>query len=314
MPSLDWGQTRTDHVALYRPASTALCGSAPLAEAGPLASTPLPCTPEGRQTIRQLCREIPLQPWDMDVHRHSQAITDHLWRGLQAHFPVNKTPCRREYFAPETWRLRGKREWLRKRIHAGSSFLESLRARSGLIAWRTRRPLSVVRAVSFSSVLWLVKDLPVFIAEFRSSSKLLREAIRRDTEAHVQHTAAHAMQASTKDVVQRLRSFTGGPKRKQRGTPPLSAVELTDGSLAATAEAAKARWLEHFSAIEDGKVRDACSIPIRLLREVPTLPWAHLNGHCATRPQTGPTAWTECLGSWRIFAQPSCPKCCSSSS
>ena len=92
VPSLDWGQTRTDHVALYRPASTALCGSAPLAEAGPLASTPLPCAPEGRQTIRQLCREIPLQPWDMDVHRHSQAITDHLWRGLQPHFPVNKTP------------------------------------------------------------------------------------------------------------------------------------------------------------------------------------------------------------------------------
>ena len=37
-------------------------------------------------------------------------------------------------------------------------------------------------------------------------------------------------------------------------------MELANGSLAATAEEAKARWLEHFSSIEDGHVKDPVSI------------------------------------------------------
>ena len=99
-----------------------------------------------------------------------------------------------------------------------------------------------------------------FLDEYRLSCRELRQAIRRDTLEHIQKTADAAEDASTKTVVQRLRLLTGGPKRKSRDPPPLPAVELANGSLAATAEEAKARWLEHFSSIEDGHVKDPVTI------------------------------------------------------
>ena len=109
-------------------------------------------------------------------------------------------------------------------------------------------------------LLWLLRDFPVFLDEYRLSCRELRQAIRRDTLEHIQKTADAAEDASTKTVVQRLRLLTGGPKRKSRDPPPLPAVELANGSLAATAEEAKARWLEHFSSIEDGHVKDPVTI------------------------------------------------------
>ena len=50
------------------------------------------------------------------------------------------------------------------------------------------------------------------------------------------------------------RLFAGTPLStyRSRDPPPLPAVELANGSLAATAEEAKARWLEHFSYGQDG--------------------------------------------------------------
>ena len=217
-------------------------------------------TSEGQRAIRGICRGVPLQPWSLDVHRHAKAIEDHLWAGLLAHFPAPKSPCKRDYFGSDTWRLRGRREWLRKRIHAASKFFRVWELRGAFTSWKCRRPFRVVCAAMYVPLLWLLRDFPVFLDEYRLSCRELRQAIRRDTLEHIQKTADAAEDASTKTVVQRLRLLTGGPKRKSRDPPPLPAVELANGSLAATAEEAKARWLEHFSSIEDGHVKDPVTI------------------------------------------------------
>ena len=83
------------------------------------------------------------------------------------------------------------------------------------------------------------------------------------------HDAAEASEvSSTQSVVHRLRTLTGGPRRKQRGEQPLPAVEKKDSTLATTAAEAKQCWLEHFSSIEDGNVRTArLTLPTHVSRD-----------------------------------------------
>ena len=78
--------------------------------------------------------------------------------------------------------------------------------------------------------------------------------------AHLHAVAVLSLQASTKDIVQRLRSLTGGPKRKQRGLQPLPAVEVAPGRLAVTQDEAKERWIQHFATMEDGHVQTAMEL------------------------------------------------------
>ncbi|CAE7921300.1 PEPKR2 [Symbiodinium sp. KB8] len=101
-----------------------------------------------------------------------------------------------------------------------------------------------------------LRELPDLISSLRESSTTLRSLVRRDTQAYLHEVAVQAATDPTNCVVQKLRQLTGGPKRKQRGSTPLPAVETSDGQLAKTHAEAKARWIEHFAAIEDGQVQD----------------------------------------------------------
>ncbi|CAE7566086.1 unnamed protein product, partial [Symbiodinium sp. CCMP2456] len=94
------------------------------------------------------------------------------------------------------------------------------------------------------------------LAALRSTSAQLRCLIRQDTKDYLHEVAVKATTDSTRDTVQRLRVLTGGPKRKQKGTTPLPAIETEQGILATTHQEAKQKWISHFSAIEDGQVKD----------------------------------------------------------
>ena len=89
-----------------------LCAGRHSRPASPRLNTAAMRTPDGRQAISEIsagrshfsrgiwmCIAVPKQ------------LKTTFWKGLQAHFPSTKSPCRREYFDSETWRLRGEREW-----------------------------------------------------------------------------------------------------------------------------------------------------------------------------------------------------------
>ena len=263
---LDWGQSRIDHI----PVQLWIHGFAPAASSKPRTGVRLHTaamrTPEGRATLRSICRDLPLQPRRMDVHRHAQAIDVYFRGRLAAAFPAPRAPCRKDYFSPSTWQLRGKREWLRKRVRGCTKYTTQWQLRVAHIAWRTRRTYQTTFAADFAGILRVIRDLPVFLADLRQSSRELRNAIRGDSLQQVHAVAAAAVSSSTKSVVQRLRMLTGGPRRKQKGEQPLPAVQTRTGELAATAEEAKKCWLEHFSSIEDGSVRDPTDLVLSCIR------------------------------------------------
>ncbi|CAE7553939.1 RE2 [Symbiodinium sp. CCMP2456] len=105
---------------------------------------------------------------------------------------------------------------------------------------------------------WLrcLKDLPGHLSALRTTSANLRAMIKQDTKKYLHEVAVQAVNAPTRDIVQRLKTLTGGPKRKQKGTNPLPAIETSPGNLAATHLEAKQKWISHFSSIEDGHVKD----------------------------------------------------------
>ncbi|CAE7247029.1 unnamed protein product [Symbiodinium sp. CCMP2592] len=261
-PRLDWGQSRADHVAVQLwVRGTVTIGKAAGRKHSRL-NTAAMRTPEGRLTLEHICRNVPLQPWDLDVHRHAQALDTYFRDHLARAFPVGKSSCRHEYFQASTWQLRSKREWLRKRVKGASRTINGWHLQAAFHSWHCRRRLADTLLACWAPVLWSLRDLPVYLEDLRSSSKALRSAIRQDHLEHIRNAAAASESSSTQAIVQRLRTLTGGPKRKQRDRSPLPAVERADGTLAATHEEAKQCWLEHFSSIEAGSL----SSPTELVR------------------------------------------------
>ena len=258
VPELDWGQSRADHYALlvYTLFSVKFCP--PKVGRKVRVDTKAMRTAAGKEEVRKICAALPEQPWHLDVHRHAAQIEAHFRTYLPISFPAPRARQIKPHFHPETWQLRCQRAWQRKRVYAAGHFCRQVSLRLLWARWRgssgcepRHRP-----GRTWARFLRYLKELPALIASLRESSATLRSLIRRDTQAYLHEVAMQATTGPTNCIVQRLRQLTGGPKRKQRGTMPLPAVETSEGQLAKTHAEAKARWIEHFAAIEDGQVQD----------------------------------------------------------
>ena len=213
-------------------------------------------TPEGRSQIRDICALLPDQPWELDVHRHSAAIEAHFARYLPVVFPPPRARQCKIYLQPDTWQVRNQRAWLRKRVHVGAQHGRNCTLRASFLTWKFGIPCRHIYFRLLAGLIRGCKAIPMHLQELRTSSKQLRIMVRRDLKPHLHEVAIQAATNPTRDTVQRLRDLTGGPRRKQRGSTPLPSVEVAPGRLASTRDEAKTRWIQHFSAIEDGHACD----------------------------------------------------------
>ena len=258
VPELDWGQSHTDHYALLVHALTGVHVEPSRPGRKTKVDTKAMRTAEGKERIRQICAALPEQPWDLDVHRHAANIEEHFRRHLPLSFPAPRARQLKPHFQQETWQLRNCRAWQRKRVYTAGLYCRQVSIRLYWTRWGRigNGDLRCRPGRVWARLLRYLKELPGLIASLRESSATLRSLIRRDTKLYFHEVAVQATQDPTSCTVQKLRQLTGGPKRKQRGTMPLPAVETAEGQLAKTHDEAKARWIEHFSAIEDGQLQD----------------------------------------------------------
>ena len=256
-PELDWGQGRVDHYAAVVTAQAYLHLGTPKTARIPRLDTASMRTTEGASKIAAICSSLPMQPWHLDVHRHAARIEGHFKALLPVAFPAKGARQRKSHLLPATWQLRNQRAWLRKRVHTATHFCHSFTVRAFLSAWRTGTPVWCSNFGVWSRLLKSLWSLPGHLEALRRTSPELRARIKADTKAHLHEVALQAVTSSTRDTVRRLRDLTGGPKRKQKGATPLPAVEISPGRLATTHQEAKDKWISHFSAIEDGKIREA---------------------------------------------------------
>ena len=205
-------------------------------------------TREGREKISEICAHIPLQPWHVDVDTHYLHFQTHVQRELQEAFPGGRPKRAKTFLSEATWLIRDHRSWLRRQ--------KSFTTAAAVTAWRQGGGL-------LSTMLRLILQLCTeartqldFVRQLRLTRNGLRQSIRRDRRVWLEQLASSADSLSVKDVVTRLRPLMRANGRKTGCRRALPAVMLEDGSVAATPQQARDRWIRHFAGIEGGQRKE----------------------------------------------------------
>ena len=118
--------------------------------------------------------------------------------------------------------------------------------------WRS----SVTWWVGLSSVTLRLcaglRDALEFVCALRSSRQELRRAVRQDRRRWLQELAEKALDLPVRDVIMQLRPLLRMSGKRQMARKAIPAVMLEDGALVSTPQAATARWVRHFAAVEGG--------------------------------------------------------------
>ncbi|OLP86094.1 hypothetical protein AK812_SmicGene32832 [Symbiodinium microadriaticum] len=264
--SLDWGQARVDHFGLgvqtyfiFSP-KTAMQSKHLQFDREAMRSE------EGQQKLDQICQDLPLQPWESNVHRHYLAVETRLTEALGVAFPARRGNCRSSHFSATTWEVRQRRSWIRRQLARERKTLSLAEARAALLAWKHAFPVCVGRVLAVFPNISMHRRFQGLVQELQLARDKLRQLIRQDVKQRVQETATAAATIPTADVVTRLRPILGPPKRRAKQRQSLTTVCGADGQAARTAEEAEELWISHFAGVEAGlKVG-----PVELARSIQT--------------------------------------------
>ncbi|CAE6923113.1 unnamed protein product, partial [Symbiodinium sp. CCMP2456] len=259
--ALDWGQSNIDHCAL-RTWATFHSVSRHSHRAGrPAFDRETMLSVQGKDTLKTIFASVPPQPWDLNVHEHYARVQDYLVRSLSTAFPPVRGRCRSSHFSAQTWQIRQRRIWLRRRITRLGATITQFNLRCAVYGWALRLRFEVALVVY--SLVRRGRDLrPLvsFIGDLRETKQALRRHIRLDMSSRISHAAQEAPCTSTGNVVSRLQCLLGPSSRKSRPPKGLPGLRLKDGNAAQDPADVEKAWVEHFSSIEAGVTKDPQSL------------------------------------------------------
>ena len=210
--------------------------------------------PDNAHLLEEICDNMPAVDWNLDVHRHYEAIASHLRTQLQKAFPKTSRGRACSFISDSTWILRNKRVWIRKRVHLHRQSLATLDLAAAFSSWAGARNFTTVHLVSAVKLALQSRWVDQLVEDLRLTQKQLRQALRADKAAAVHEAAKVSFAGSARDVVQKLRPLLGPPRRHRRDRSPLPGVKLNvDGSMAKSSEEVLNRWIEHFALVEGGE-------------------------------------------------------------
>ena len=264
--SLDWGQARVDHFGVGAQTHFVFGSKTPGQRRSVGYDRDTIRSEEGQKQLAKICRDIPLQRWDTNVHRHYLALEQHLTAALSVAFPAQRGNCRSSHFSSATWDVRQRRAWLRRHLARARTGLRLDAARAALLAWRRRVPVWVGRILGIFPSILTARIFQGLVQELQHTKGQLRHLVRSDIRRRVQETAAAAASIPKADVVTRLRPLLGPPKRRQKQRRSLRTVCGPDGAPASTPEQAEDLWIAHFAGLEAGKPTDPTQLAERIFR------------------------------------------------
>ena len=250
--SVDFGQAGLDHYAVQLVVDVKLRARLPFPTKATRFDAVQACQPESAACVQEILATTPSVPWEVDAHKHYQVVSQHLLDGLAQNFPVRRTNRRKPFFSETTWTLRQQRVGLRRQAHFCSGSLSTWELDCAFGAWSTGQTIGRCCRSGLAGLLKGFAQLHCSVLELRKLKPFLRKSLRSDQRHYITEIANEAAVSSTKDVVRKLRPLLGPPRRKQRGVVPLPALVLENGEFADTPAEADARWLRHFSAVEQG--------------------------------------------------------------
>ena len=208
-------------------------------------------TKEGKETFRQLVKEIPDQPWDTDIHVHWQRLEDGIHQGLLKYFPAKKKETHHTVFSSQTLETLQSRKQAKRILDQVDEELRGLTLQAGFETWRDPIPLTMAMDVRRLRRMALVLCHCFGLRRFREAASCVRKAIKEDKANYISATVERAQQAHGVDIFKELAPLRIGGKFRKRGATTLSGFSF-NGEQARDHLHNEDLWLRYCATLEAG--------------------------------------------------------------
>ena len=193
----------------------------------------------------------PSIPWTVDPSTHAAIIEQELQRRLVQFFPATGKKKRNSLrFTDSTWQLFAQRNAHRRVLSAHKQAQEGLLRHCAYQAWRNDRqyhPINVenLKYILRTSMVW---------KRHKRDNQLIKAALSQERAQHLKALGATLDSACRADIMQRLKPFRLGQRKRDLGKRPLPMVNLENGEIAQDPQQAISRWRRHYAQMEGGTV------------------------------------------------------------
>ncbi|CAE7236988.1 CFDP2 [Symbiodinium sp. KB8] len=214
-----------------------------------------------RQQFQVSLSQVSMPSWDTDVDTHFEAFVQ-AWTGAgQAIADGCHVRPRQAFLTEATMQLVWARKGLRLYIRQEETELRRRLQLVGFACWRLFVNGHVASEAARAKATDWLRDIYISIARAWSylgqACTSLRAAVKRDRNHYLERLSKDVTLADIsrpKQLFQRVRkAFPKAASARRSNFTALPAVELEDGTLAATNEARAQRWRDHFSEQESGQ-------------------------------------------------------------
>ena len=209
-------------------------------------------TPEGKEKVREMVRQLPDVAWTVDPHLHWQILEDKLHEGLQMHFPPRKRQPRADLFTHNTWKALGRRKIFKQALVEWDHIWEHHVCESGFRAWKDGMLLGDVERMRQLDGFALLLSRYMLLVNFRSMSRLVRTCSADDKAAYISRIGTEAAAQNNTDIFATLRKLSVGSGFRKKSLAPLPLLKSDDGVVLQSWESRDDRWREHCASMEAG--------------------------------------------------------------
>lgn len=110
---------------------------------------------------------------------------------------------------------------------------------------------AILHRCKLKQMLYAIKMSAIFVIH-QQVNKELHRFIAHDRSVYLASFAAQLNHADKSDIMKRLKPLRMGKRVRDLARKPLPIVCMEDGTVAQTADEAKARWRRHYAAMEGG--------------------------------------------------------------
>ena len=214
--------------------------------------------PANADSISSIIRSAPQLDWSVSAHEHAALITEHLYQGLIAAFPLAPKRMRRACFTEASGCVHKSLAAARGRLRRRKVALRNAYLRCVLLVWRSCGSHTSFEPLFTGSWLSCLRvHIAIDIHDIGRLARQLRKSCRSDKRSFIQSLVDDLQEADDPGVYAAFRRLVKPPKYKRKGMAPLPQLRWDDGSFCKTADDVKDRWLQHFSALECGSVVSA---------------------------------------------------------
>ena len=243
-------------------------------------------TPQGRERLSTIIRNLPEVHWNIDVHTHWQILEDSIHQGLRAEFPPQRKSTRADIFSEQTWSSLACRKRYKSLLEDWDSHFATFLMHVALLSWHDGQIFSVgMRRFALERFCFLLVRWSL-LTSFRQASSTTRQSVEQDKVTYINAIGEEAAHQSNAEIFATLRRLRVGGCFRKKALTPLPLLKDSQGKILASWEDRDDRWKEHCATMEAGVETSThelleqlhsrsfernCHQPYHSLEQVPTL-------------------------------------------